>query len=274
MTTSTPEYVLGTGADELERLGLQHRLWSDATHELWRTARIAPGQRVLDVGCGPGHAAFDLAQLVGRSGAVVGLDESANFVAHLGEQAARRHLPQLTGRVGDVMALDAHLAGAAPFDLAYARWVLCFVPGPQDVVAGVARALRPGGRFAVQDYFDYEAMTVSTRSPAHARVVAATARSWRAQGGDPDVAGRLPRLLAGAGFEIEHLAQRRRLARPGESMWHWTDSWWRIYVPKLVAMGELTAGEAEEFFHDWRALDPATDFVLLPTVVEIVARRR
>jgi ubiquinone/menaquinone biosynthesis C-methylase UbiE len=275
MTTSAVrEYVLGTGGDELERLGLQHRLWSDATHELWRTAAIAPGQRVLDVGCGPGYAAFDLAQLVQRSGRVFGVDESPNFVAFLNEQAAARHLPQLAAAVGDVQALGATLAHEAPFDLAYARWVLCFVPRPADVIAGIARALRPGGRLVVQDYFNYESMTLSTKSAAYKKAVAATARSWRAHGGDPDIAGRLPRLFAEHGLELTHLAQRQRTARSGESMWNWVASWWRIYVPKLVAMGELTAADQAAFFRDFDGLDPRTDFALLPTVFELVAVKR
>ncbi|MFY9341712.1 MAG: methyltransferase domain-containing protein, partial [Planctomycetota bacterium] len=77
MSEREREYVLGTGADELSRLGLQHRLWSDAAHQAWQRACIRPGQRVLDVGCGPGYAAFDLAQIVTAVGAVVGVDESA-----------------------------------------------------------------------------------------------------------------------------------------------------------------------------------------------------
>ncbi|MEQ1634790.1 MAG: SAM-dependent methyltransferase, partial [Planctomycetota bacterium] len=67
---SDREYVLGTGSDELTRLSQQHRLWSNTAHEAWLAARIAPGHRVLDVGCGPGYAAFDLASLVTARGAV------------------------------------------------------------------------------------------------------------------------------------------------------------------------------------------------------------
>jgi len=86
------EYILGTGADELDRLALQARLWSDAAHNLWRMARIQPGSHVLDVGCGPGYAAFDLAQLVTRRGRVIGLDESANFVAYANGNSAATEL--------------------------------------------------------------------------------------------------------------------------------------------------------------------------------------
>jgi ubiquinone/menaquinone biosynthesis C-methylase UbiE len=226
---------------------------------------------VLDVGCGPGYAAFDLAQIVQRSGRVIGVDESAGFVAHLNDQAKARGLTQLAACQGDVQHLGDALGSEAPFDFAYARWVLCFVPRPQDVVAGVARALRKGGRFAINDYFGYEAMTTAPRRESYTKAVQATVRSWKARGGDPDVVARLPRLLHEHGLRIEHIAQHQRIARPGDSMWHWAESWWRNYVPKLVQMGELTPDDARRYFDDFAAMRAETDFVVLPTVYEIVA---
>jgi SAM-dependent methyltransferase len=234
---------------------------------------LKPGERVLDVGCGPGFAAFDLAQFVQHSGRVVGVDESAPFIAHLEAQAAARGLAHLSGITADVQRLGDALAPQARFDFAYARWVLCFVPRPEAMIAGVSAALELGGRFAIQDYFNYEAMTLAPRRESYAKVVAATARSWRARGGDPDVVARLPRLLREHGLRVEHLEQRQRIARPGESMWHWTDSWWRNYVPKLVAMGEITPDDERRFFADWESLHADTDFAVLPTVFEIVAVR-
>src|SRR5688572_2810038 len=160
-TSNPKEYVLGTGADEVARLGLQHRLWSDAAHSLWRRAQIRIGHRVLDVGCGPGFAAFDMAQMVGKNGAVVGVDESAVYIAHLAAQAQSRSLPHCRGVVGDVQRLGDSMKGEQAFDMAYARWVLCFVPDPEAVVAGVAKSLRSGGRFCINDYFNYGMMSTA-----------------------------------------------------------------------------------------------------------------
>ena len=50
--TPEKEYVLGTGQDELDRLALQHRLWSDAAHAAWRWAGLRLGARALDLGAG------------------------------------------------------------------------------------------------------------------------------------------------------------------------------------------------------------------------------
>ena len=278
------EYVLGTGADELARLAFQNRLWSDAAHEAWRAARIAPGLRVLDVGCGPGFASFDLAEFVGPSGTVVGVDESASFIAHLNAQRTARNLPQLSGVAGDVHAmseLDEVRTGAgdAGFDIAYARWLLCFVKDPGRVVADVAKLLAPGGRFVVNDYFNYESMTIAPRSTpgsrAYERIVRATGESWRKPGGDPDIVGRLPGLAAAAGLRVISLRGHQRVARPGETMFNWVATWWKIYVPKLEAMGAISSAERVAFFEAWQELESGrtNGFALMPCVYEVVMEK-
>ncbi len=267
-------YVLGTGDDELARLGLQHRLWSDAAHAAWLAAGLAPGQRVLDVGCGPGFAAFDLAMVVGAGGAVVAVDESAGFVAHGNAQAEARGLRQVTARVGDVQQLSSVLANDAPFDLAYARWVLCFVRDPEAVVRGVVSALRPGGRFVIHDYFNYGSMTMAPRRRSHDLAVAATMQSWRAQGGDPDIMARVPAMLVAAGCRIERLQVHQRIARGSDAMFAWPDTWWRTFAPKLVQKGLLAQADCDRLVADLEAIrrSPA-DFVSCPPVYELIAVR-
>ena len=288
MSTNSREYVLGTGNDELNRLALQHRLWADAAHSLWRRARVVLGQDVLDVGCGPGFASFDLAQLVTRSGRVVGVDESAAFVAHANAQAGARDLPHLTAHVGDVQSIQAVLAAVrnsareatmplvpSRFDLAYARWVLCFVKDPEAVVAGVALALKPGGRFCINDYFNYRSMTMAPRRESFNKAVEATARSWEARGGNTDIVGVLPRLLEKHGWVVTHLDVHQRVCRGNDTMFVWIDVWWRTYAPKLVEMGLLSKGDLEQLLVDLDEVRSSTvDFVACPPVYEIVAEKR
>lgn len=276
------QYVLGTDQAELDRLGLQHRLWSDAAHALWRRGGVQPGQRVLDVGSGPGHASFDLAALVagvtgqGQRGQVVAVDQSGGFIQWLNAQAAVRGMSQLKGVVGDVADLAGALGrtpGLAPgsFDAAYARWVLCFVPDPAAVLRSVASMLRPGGVFMVQDYFNYEAMTTAPRTQAFARAVKATGASWRSRGGDPDLVGRLPALMQAAGLRVVHLDAHQRLARPGEPMWHWPGTFWRNFVPQLIKMGLLPEGFMAEWEREWQDLERTPGaFCVLPCVYDVI----
>lgn len=278
MPTQTPprEYVLGTHDDELARLGLQHRLWIEHASALWERAGLRPGQTVLDVGCGPGFATMDLATLVGPSGRVIAIDESERYVARLTDEAARLGLRNIDASVGDVQALDRMAVPAAgTVDAAYARWVLCFVQSPARVVAGVAKALRPGGVFMVQDYFNYEAATLAPRSQPFTRMIGATGEAWRARGGDPDIAGKLPALLDDAGFDVREIRPIVRVARPGSLLWQWPTSFWRIFAPRLVEMGLISPDEERAFFADWdaRSRDPRT-FFMTPPVWDIVAVKR
>jgi ubiquinone/menaquinone biosynthesis C-methylase UbiE len=280
-TTPTPpqpaseEYILGTGEQEIDRLGLQHRIWSAAAHRLWERAGIQPGMTVLDVGCGPGHATMDLAELVGPAGRIIAVDESALYLKHLNDRLQGRRLSNVERVLGDVQQLDDVLPHVSQsVDIAWARWVLCFVAEPEEVVAAVSRLLKPGGRFAVQDYFSYETMTLAPRHEAVTRVIRAVAASWRDRGGDPDIVGRLPRILRKSGFKVTHLDVDQRLARPGTTPWHWPDSFWKSFLPRLVALGHLTPAERAEFERVWvEASEDPDVFMMLPPVFEVVAVR-
>lgn len=264
------EYVLGTDAEEEVRLGLQHRLWSAQAFAAWEKAGIGPGTRVLDVGCGPGYAMADLCQLVGPTGRVVGIDVAPGFVA--AAQARCAALANATAVEGDVHTLAS--LGEGAFDAAFARWVLCFLPEPERAIAVIAQRLRPGGRLCIQDYFNYEAMTLAPKREAFSRGIRAVGRSWRDRGGSPDFAGQLPAMLRRAGLRLDHLSANQRLARPGEPIWKWPDSFWKSFVPRLVAGGYLAPADRDEFFAAWAGASADPDsFMLLPTVFDAVATR-
>lgn len=279
MSRPENEYVLGTDAVENARLGLQHRLWSAAAHEAWERARLRPGLTVLDVGCGPGYAALDLAVILrgdGTSpGRVIAIDESRRFLDQLEQAARARGVDCITTVCADVQHLDrAPELAPASADGAYARWVFCFLKDPGAVVRHLARVVKPGGRLVVQDYFNYESMTLAPRREIFTRIVKATGESWRANGGDPDVIGRLVGLCRQTGFEVEHLDVRQRIARPGTMLWAWPDTWWRSFVPRLVAMGFITEAERAEFLRMWEAASADPDcFAMAPPVFDLIARR-
>ncbi len=270
------EYVLGTGTDESVRLGFQHRLWSASAHELWERAGITPGMTVLDVGSGPGHAAMDLAQIVGARGRVLCVDESATYLHQVSDQARSRRLDNVERILGDVHDIETLLVDwRGKVDVAYARWVLCFVSDPRKVIQGLSNIVRPGGRIAIQDYFNYETMSLAPKQEAFSRVIQAVGKSFRDRGGDPDIVGRLPSLLHESGFEVTHLAVNQRVARPQDQIWHWPDSFWAVFVPRLVESGYLNSEEAQAFFSTWREASQSQDvFMFLPPVFDVIAQRK
>lgn len=265
------EYVLGTHDAELERLGLQHRLWSAYAFECWERAGIAPGRSVLDVGCGPGFTSFDLAALVGASGRVVAVDESARFIDVLRQRAVVLRAEHVESHVMDVQRLDLE---PSSMDVAYARWVLFFVRDPAAVVEGVANALQLGGIFAVQDYVSWEALRLSPPHDAFDRVIAACLASFRSSGGDTQIGLRLPELMERAGLEVMSIRSLQRVARAGTPLWHWPDSFFRNYVPLLVQRGLLDEASRRAFEDVWRARSRTPSaFIWAPAMIEILARK-
>jgi ubiquinone/menaquinone biosynthesis C-methylase UbiE len=266
------EYLLGTDAEELRRLGFQHQVWLGAAAQAWERGGFAPGDRLLDLGCGPGWATLDLARLVAPGGQVTGVDVSARFVAQLRARAAALEVGNVTAEVQDVEALD--LPDDA-FDGAYARWVLCFLRDPAPVVARVARAIRPGGRFVVQDYSNYAALQLAPEDPAFRRVVDAVVSSWADGGGDPNVGTRLPRMMEDAGLRVLSVTPLARIARPGEALWQWPRTFFDNFLPVLVRNGYLDRDGAEAFDRLWaeRSVDPAAYFATPPMTVVVGERR-
>ncbi len=271
MTANENEYVLGTDDAELLRLGLQHRLWSVQAFACWERAGVAPGRTVLDVGAGPGFATLDLAQLVTRSGRVIAVDESERFLRHLQDRARVLGIAHVETRTEDVQAL-ALPAGSV--DVAYARWVLCFTPRPDDVIAGVAAALKPGGAFAVQDYINWGALSLSPTSDAFLRVMPSVGKSWRDHGGDWQVGARLPAMMAKHGLRVEAMRPLQRIARSSDPLWQWPTTFFANFIPRLVEQGLVSAADWNEMERDWRerSRDPNA-FFWTPSMVEIVARR-
>jgi arsenite methyltransferase len=104
------------------------------------------GERVLDVGCGPGFYCAELAGEVGPSGSVVGVDGSQAMLALAGRRCAE------LGNV-ELLAADATALGVADadFDAALCVQVLEYVADTRAVLAELHRALKPGGRVLVWD---------------------------------------------------------------------------------------------------------------------------
>jgi SAM-dependent methyltransferase len=103
----------------------------------------APGDRVIDIGCGFGDTTQRLAELVGAEGSALGVDVSAPFIEAARGEAEEAGAANVEFRVEDVQAGD--LGG--PFDYAFSRMGVMFFANPVAALRNVREALRPGGTF-------------------------------------------------------------------------------------------------------------------------------
>jgi SAM-dependent methyltransferase len=116
---------------------------SEVTGHLLAACAPRPGEHVLDVGCGAGGSTFALAEAVGPSGSVLGIDLSEPLLAHA--EARRRELGLTQVRFERADAED-HALPEATCDLVASRFGVMFFADPVAAFRNLARALRPDGR--------------------------------------------------------------------------------------------------------------------------------
>jgi len=271
MSTSEKDYVLGTHDDEVARLGLQHRAWQPATHAAWRAAGIEAGHTILDVGCGPGYATVDLAELVGPSGRIVALDKSDKFLKVLGEQCRQRGLNNVNAHQID---LENGKFPTVAANAAWCRWVFAFLKTPREVLKALSTSIAPGGAIVIHEYFDYATWRMAPRCPELEEFVQCVMASWRDNGGEPDIALSLPGWLEELGFEIRTLRPIVDIVQPDHLKWQWMSSFLDVGRRRLVDLGYLSAARAETIWKVFRAMEqtPGTRMIT-PCVLEIVAVR-
>jgi SAM-dependent methyltransferase len=181
----------------LSRLELRGRADDEvaARREYLDLLGLAPGERVLDVGCGSGVVTRDIARRVGPDGRVIGLDASPAFLAVARDLAREAGLEAgVEFREGDARALPFD-EGA--FDAVVAATALAHVPDGTRAIPEMVRVTRPGGRVGVFD-FDGDSTLVSHPDRALTRRIIAALSDHAAV--DSWLARRLPGLLARAGL--------------------------------------------------------------------------
>jgi SAM-dependent methyltransferase len=202
------DYVLRSGARGAERLRLLASVTWPSTKRFLRRLALCQGWHCLDVGCGNGAVTLRMAEIVGPSGRVVGVDCDEGCLL-----LTRREARTLGLNVEFRFGTADDLRETAAYDLVFARFLLSHLREPEKAVAEMVRAARPGGIVAVEDiqftgHFSYPAC------PAFDRYVELYQQVVRRNGGDPNIGPRLPEMLldaklADVGLEVVQPAYRQ-----------------------------------------------------------------
>jgi SAM-dependent methyltransferase len=157
--------------------------------------RLSAGERVLDVGAGPGFLTAEMAAAVGSAGGVVGLEPSDAMRA----LAERRDLAAGSAPVrqvpGDATSLPFD---DASFDVLTATQVYEYVADMPTALAEARRVLRSGGRLFILDT-DWDSVVWHSSDPPRMRRILT---AWDQHLADPYLPRHLPRLLRDAGFTL------------------------------------------------------------------------
>ena len=202
MNTSSPAaYPLGHSAQELERLTIQARTLAAHTNLLFRRAGLAPGQRVLDIGCGAGDVSFIATQLVGETGQVVGVDRSPAAIEMARERARFGGHKNVEFFVGDVT--DPQVPGK--FDAIVGRLVLMYLPDPAAGLARLRSLLRLQGLIVMQEG-DLTTIGAEPECPLVTQLREWFVAAFAASGAATQMGSRLCNVMHRAGFAPEDLA--------------------------------------------------------------------
>lgn len=270
---ATTDYFIGVHARELERLRDQHAAWLPETRALWTEAGFREGERIVDLGSGPGFTALDLADTVGPAGQVVALDKASAFLDFVRAESGRRAIANVLPLEVDLTTVSAIPGGE--YDGAFCRFFLAFLIGDLDeVLACIHRSLKPGGAFAAMEYLTLDSATASPP----VRGFDAHTRAWvdyyRANGGDTQVGRYLPERLTRAGFQVTYTSCVGGMARPSHRWWTWWGRLMADFGDTLVSNGFMTAGALRHLQHDWTLASSNPDaFIYTPVLLQLVARK-
>ena len=199
--TQPDHYLLGCSDAEKARLKRQSAALAPESDAQFEMIGIKPGERVVDLGCGPGDVLSLLGKRVGPTGSVLGIERDAHFASLARRYVADHALPQVEVREGD--AYDTRLPRAS-FDGGHMRLVLVNVPEPERIVREMVSLVRPGGWVASFEA-DLLSLICDPPNPEWTRLLDAYKAYSAAQGIDLCVGRRTHRLFRAAGVVDIHV---------------------------------------------------------------------
>lgn len=184
-------------AEELERLKLQATIALKQEQEIWKQSGLKPGMEVLDLACGPGFTACELAKAVGADGSVLGVDINKELITTAHQAKESEGVENVSFQLGNLYELDLP---ENSFDFVYARFVFQHLEKPELALSNVRKILKPGGVLCILD-IDDNWTSFSPESEAFVKFIRKAGAGQKRKGGNRLIGSQLYGLLTKAGFQ-------------------------------------------------------------------------
>jgi ubiquinone/menaquinone biosynthesis C-methylase UbiE len=232
-----PNYLPGHDPEEISRLIRQAEMHRRFTERLLHCARIEPGQRILDVGCGAGDVTMLAAKLVGATGKVVGIDRNDDVLTMARARAKAAGFNQIEFKPTSVEEFET----GDQFDGVVGRFVLIHQQSPADFLRVVAAKLCRGGVLVL-----HETRTGPLGRSTPVVPLWKEVSKWLEAGSralpSPDAADRLIKYFAAAGLPQPHLISENPIGGGADSaLYRWVADLVWVLLPRLVQEKEVTA---------------------------------
>jgi SAM-dependent methyltransferase len=261
-------YAIPGGVEGKKRLDLLARVMLPTTMQLFDRVGLIRGMKCLDVGCGGGHVAILMAQIVGPEGRVIGTDTDAEILALAREDAEAAKITNIRFQQLDACACLRD----EQFDMAYARFLLSHLPEPEKCLTAMVQTCAPRGTIVIEDT-DFSGSFCYPICAAYERYTELYQKLVQRRGGDSNIGPKLAALLRRAGIERVELnvVQPAHMNGEGKLMAPVTMS--RI-SPALIAEGLATEGEVHHIVTGLnRAAADSQTVISLPRIFQVWGRR-
>jgi ubiquinone/menaquinone biosynthesis C-methylase UbiE len=253
-------YVLGQSGRAARRLEIQDAHFAEMSEQLLDELALRPGDRVVELGCGPGGLSHRILQRLGAGGVLVGVDTSEGLLDAARAALAVMGPAKFEPVVADVAGLGSWLDGA---DVVVGRTMLHHIPMVEFVLGRLRAAVRPGTRVGFIEPDFRSPLARLAYLEATGRPELAPLRVWAVAINQLYLANRLSPALGAT------LARALQLAGYRNVREHWADfqadrpalenmlMFYDEVRDRLQALGILTAAEIDEQQRLLRALPAA-----------------
>jgi SAM-dependent methyltransferase len=261
-------YALATGAAAVRRLHVLHDIYSPAGRRVLLDAGLRKGMKVADFGCGVGVVTRMLAEMVGPSGSVTGIDVNGQQLTEAAAWCESRGVMNTS-----FVNADACRTGLprGSYDLVYCRFLLLHLPDPMACLREMREVLRPGGIIVVEDGDLASAESIPpTAIDAFADLFC---RFGPTRGLNYSLARNLYHMVIGAGFEDVGVEIHQPAITRGENRFFLK---WSVEEagPTFVDAGIITQERLEHTLAGMQEAIEDTDVLILAPRMSLVSGKK